>query len=333
MFSNRLTVAVVAAGCVTAAGVGGYVATRQNLGEVAAPAVTAAPIPAIAAPAVGEGRLVAKPVDVPPAAQPDAQPRMLSQSTPSLPDAPPNQPPTPPAATVAVANTRAPELAPVRERPAPPAAIQSASPAPEPPVAAPPPAEEARPVVETASVQDPPGRAVEELVVQPDSVIGLETETSLTSERARVEDRVDARVVRDVRVNGAIAIPAGSRALGTVVVVDRGGKLRERARIGIRFQTLVLSDGTRLPVSTETIYRYGEPPGDRGAAKIAGGAVAGAILGAIINGGKGAAIGAAAGAGAGTTAVMSGERSAAVFPAGAEVTARILAPVTVTIEK
>jgi hypothetical protein len=171
------------------------------------------------------------------------------------------------------------------------------------------------------------------LVVAADSVIGLRTETRLSSERAHIEDRVEARVIRDVRVGGEIAIPAGTRALGTVVAVERGGKFKERARIGIRFEELQLANGTRLPLSTDTIYRYGEAPGNSSAAKIGGGAVAGAILGAIIGGGKGAAVGAASGAGAGTGVVASGDRSEATFAAGSEVTARILSPLTVTVER
>jgi hypothetical protein len=117
-----------------------------------------------------------------------------------------------------------------------------------------------------------------------------------------------------------------------VVVVDRGGKFKERARLGIRFQTLVLADGTRLPITTETIYRYGNAPGNVSAAKIGGGAAIGAIIGGIIGGGKGAAIGATTGAGAGTASVMTSDRDAAVFTSGTEVTARVLSPVTITVE-
>ena len=180
---------------------------------------------------------------------------------------------------------------------------------------------------------EPPAKTFEELVVAADSVVGLQTDTSLSSERSRVEDKVEAHVVRDVRVGGAVAIPAGSKALGTVIVVDRGGKFKERARLGIRFQTLVLADGTRLPITTETIYRYGNSPTNTSAAKIGGGAVVGAIIGGIIGGGKGAAIGATTGAGAGTASVMTSDADVAVFPSGAEVTARILSPVTVTVER
>jgi hypothetical protein len=189
------------------------------------------------------------------------------------------------------------------------------------------------PVVEAPRPPEPQTARFEELVVSSDSVMGLRTDTAVTSERARLEDKVEAHVVRDVRVGGTIAIPAGTRALGTVVTVERGGKFKERARLGIRFHTLVLADGTRLPVSTETIYRFGNAPSNASAARIGGGAVIGAIVGGIVGGGKGAAIGATAGAGAGTASVMAGDPNPAVFPAGAELTARILSPVTVTIEK
>ena len=115
--------------------------------------------------------------------------------------------------------------------------------------------------------------------------------------------------------------------------MERGGKFKDRARLGIRFHTLVLADGSRMPISTDTIYRYGDAPGDGSAKKIGGGAVAGAILGAIIGGAKGAAVGATAGAGGGTAMVMAGDRNAAEFPAGTDVTARILSPVTVTVDR
>jgi hypothetical protein len=188
-------------------------------------------------------------------------------------------------------------------------------------------------VAEPPRAPEPPAKSFEELQVAANSVIGLQTESAISTETAKVEDRVEARVVRDVRAGGAVAIPAGSKAIGSVMVVERGGKFKDRARLGIRFHTLVLADGTRLPITTETIYRYGDAPGQQSATKIGGGAVVGAIIGAIAGGAKGAAIGASTGAGAGTAVVASGDRSVATFPAGAEVTARMLSPVTVTVEK
>ena len=180
---------------------------------------------------------------------------------------------------------------------------------------------------------EPPQKTFEELVVSADSVIGLQTENRVSSETARVEDRVEARVTRDVKVGDRVAIPAGARAIGSVMQVERGGKFKERARLGIRFNMLVLADGTRVPINTETIVRDGEAPGNSSAAKVGGGAVAGTILGAILGGSKGAAIGGAAGAASGGAAVAAGDRSAATLPAGTPMTVRLLAPVTITTEK
>jgi hypothetical protein len=180
---------------------------------------------------------------------------------------------------------------------------------------------------------EPPAQTFEDLVIARDSVIGLQTENRISSETARVEDRVDARVTRDVRVGDRVAVPAGARAIGSVSLVERGGKFKERARLGIRFHTLVLADGTRVPINTETIYRDGDAPTNSSAQKVGGGAIGGAIIGAIIGGGKGAAIGAAAGAGAGGAAVMAGGRQEAVLLPGTALTARINQPVTVTVEK
>ena len=184
-----------------------------------------------------------------------------------------------------------------------------------------------------AAKAEPPAPQFEDLVISADSVIGLQVETALTSERARVEDAVEAHVTRDVRVGDRVAIPAGAKAVGEVTLVERGGRLRDRARLGIRFTSIVLADGTRVPIETDTIFREGDPPGGESAAKIGGGAIGGAILGGILGGAKGAIIGGTAGAGAGSAAVLAGGRNPATLPAGTPVTVRIQKPASVTVEK
>jgi type IV secretory pathway VirB10-like protein len=173
----------------------------------------------------------------------------------------------------------------------------------------------------------------EEVVLAASSVIGLQVETPLSSERARIEDRVDARVTRDVTSGGRVAIPAGSRVIGAVTLVDRGGKMKSAARLGVRFHTLVLANGREVPLRTESIFREGESPTAESARKIGGAAIGGAILGAIVGGGKGAAIGSAAGAAGGSAAVMAGDRNAATLPAGTVVTVRLASPATIEVEK
>ena len=173
----------------------------------------------------------------------------------------------------------------------------------------------------------------DEVVLPASSVLGLQVETPLSSERTQIEDRVEARVTRDVTSDGRVAVPAGSRVLGSVTVVERGGKMKERARLGVRFHTLVLADGRQVPLRTEPIIREGDSPSNESARKIGGAAIGGAILGAILGGGKGAVIGGAAGAGGGSAAVMAGDRNAATLPAGTVVSVRLSGPATIEIER
>jgi len=336
MFPNRIALAAVVVACVAAAAGGGYLATRHNVASMAAPDATAASAPATTQlqPVQETEALVNAPL------KPESAP---SASLPATAIASPARRPAPPSVPVAAPRRRAADTVQARtaekppslERSWPSGSSTSSSSSTAVSADAQDPAtthiEERQ--TDTPRAPEPPAKSFQELVVAADSVVGLQTESALSSEMSRVEDPIEARVVRDVHVGGEVAIPAGTRALGTVISVERGGKFKERARLGIRFQTLVLADGTRLPMTTDTIYRYGDAPGNGTAARIGGGAVVGAIIGGIIGGGKGAAIGATTGAGAGTASVMTSDRSAAVFPKGTEVTARILSPVTVTIEK
>jgi type IV secretory pathway VirB10-like protein len=336
MLSNRTAFAVLALACIAAAGGGGYLATRQGVTspvplDASTPSGTPESATGRAPKPVQETEAVvgdAPRVQTAPASSPAGasterrrdQTRQSSARPPSRSERPADtsrarndQLPTLDRSWPSGAASAPPASAPVSETPSPPV--------------------EDRTSIEPTRAPEPPAPAFEELVVSADSVIGVQLETSLSSETSRLEDKVEAHVVRDVRAGSAVAIPAGSRAEGSVTLVERGGKFKERAQIGIRFHTLVLADGTRLPITTDTIYREGDGPGQSSAAKIGGGAVIGAILGGIAGGAKGAAIGAATGGGAGTTAVAIGDRKPATFASGSEVTARILSPVTVTIEK
>jgi hypothetical protein len=182
-------------------------------------------------------------------------------------------------------------------------------------------------------VPEPVKPKFEEVTVKTDSVVGIRIDQTISSETARVEDRVTARITRDVTVDGRTVLPVGTRLEGVVAVVERGGKVRERARVGLKFSMLILTDGLRVPVQTDTIFREGQSPTVEAGSKIGAGAVAGAILGAVVGGKKGAAIGTAAGAAGGTAAVMTGGRNAAIFENGAPLTVRLSAPLTITIER
>jgi hypothetical protein len=177
-----------------------------------------------------------------------------------------------------------------------------------------------------------PSRWVE-LTLDPDAVIGIRLEAGISSATAEIEDRVIARVSRDVIVGERTAIPAGARIEGDVVLVERGGRFRERARLGIQFSRVVLSDETTVRIRTEPIFRDGESPTGEATSKIGASAVIGAILGGVIGGKRGAAIGGTAGAAGGTAAVAAGGANAASIAEGSALTLRLTAPVTLLVER
>jgi hypothetical protein len=304
---TRSTIGIVAIVGLVAGAAGALVATRAGRTQAAVEDVA----PAVAGPAVEESEGVVAP---PLASEPTHRSGAQAAPAPARPTAPAHSAP-------------APIRTPAPAEPAPlPAPVVSA------PVDAPAPAPIETPRVAEASPA-PPEPRYEDLDLPAQSVIGLQLETSVSSETARVEDEVIARVSRDVRVGDHVAIPAGSKAHGEVTLVERGARVRERARLGVRFTSIVLGDGTRLPIDTEPIYREGDSIRNENATKIGGGAIGGAIIGGILGGAKGAAIGGAIGGGAGTAAVAAQGRNTATLPSGTPVTVRIERPVTVTVER
>jgi hypothetical protein len=353
MISKPVVLGLLAASCMTAAAGGAYIAVRQNDAARAMPlapserALTPSENPAVppapAAQPVAETEAVIAPrvpVEAESSASKPAKPATAMRT-----ESPRTEKPRRTAAVAketprvartsgSVANTEAARPAAQAtsdqpfgvERPAP-----SREPAPSPPSAVAPIPAQPEPV--PAEPPPPPRPQFVELVIPASSVVGLQVETSITSETAKVEDRLEARVTRDVMVDGRVAIPAGTRVIGDVTLVERGGKIKEKARLGVRFHTLVLADGNQVPFRTDSIFREGSSPGAESARKIGGAAIGGAIIGAIVGGAKGAAIGGATGAAGGSAVVMAGDRNAATLPAGTVVTVRLASPVSVDVEK
>lgn len=205
-----------------------------------------------------------------------------------------------------------------------------------------------RPIVLTPPLGRGATADVEEVTVKADSVIGIRLETTLDSEHAKLEDRVIARVTRDVNVKGRTAIPAGALIEGYVSAITRksdkasdkgppagkaGSDRGQSARIGLKFTTLVLNDGKlRLPIETETVFRSAEST-TQTVARVGAGAVVGSILGAAIGGRKGALIGASAGAAGGAATAAAADRTDVTIPAGTTLTLRLVEPLTVVVER
>ena len=351
MFSKPLALLLLALGCLTAAAGGAYVATRHNATEAVASQLAAATTPLApskdikdAAPTVLSSRpvaeteaavsgkkseasavLKAEKTELAPAPVPRRQEAVAPKPSPVSSPAPTNARNEPAVGrTVPMNGAGQPQFEPQTvQAPLDATAVT--------PGLTKPAGDAGKPVEPQPELPRP--AQFEEVILPESSVIGLQLETSLSSERARVEDRVDARVSRDVMAAGRVAIPAGARVLGSVIEVDRGGKVKTPAHIGIRFHTLVLADGTEVALRTKPIYRDAESPAGSSAKKIGGAAVAGAILGGILGGGKGAAIGGATGAAGGSAAVMAGDRTVVNIPSGSVMAATLSSPATLTVER
>lgn len=328
--TGKLAIAgLIGLGCVAAAAGGGYMALRSNAADVQAMSAAAVPDPstpqAASLPAAPETPAPSEPVTA--AAAPASAATETASRSETLVRAPrvaPRQTPAAEARSTATANASTPSPSPTPVAPVPvsePTQTSAAATAPAPAQAAP----------QTPAAA--PAPKYDEVSVPADSVLGLRIDSTVSTETARVEDRVNARIARDVLVDGRVAIPTGARLEGTVTTVERGGKFKDRPRIGVTFTSLIFADGTRTTIQTEEIFRNGESPSGQANAKVGGSAVVGAILGAMIGGKKGALLGGTAGAAGGAAAVASGERPEAVMVSGTQLTVRLGAPITVLIER
>ena len=159
----------------------------------------------------------------------------------------------------------------------------------------------------------------------------LTLETAVSSETAKPDQSVRARVAKPVVVAGMEVIPEGATVSGAVVSAERAGKVKGRASIALRFNEVIVMN-TPYRISTERISRVAASTKGDDAKKIAIGAGVGTAIGAIAGGGKGAAIGAGIGGGAGTGAVLATRGDEVTIPAGATLqtktteTVRIIMP-------
>jgi hypothetical protein len=171
---------------------------------------------------------------------------------------------------------------------------------------------------------------VREITIPAGTQLRLRLGSTVSSRSSRVEDPVQATLRAPIVINGVTVVPAGAVVSGYVTETRRSGRVKGRARIGVRFTTVRVA-GSRYPVRTASIAR--EAPGTKkaDATKIGIGAGAGAITGALAGGKKGAAIGTAVGGGAGTGLVLATRGREVSLPRGTAVTTRLTSPLTIRV--
>ena len=170
-----------------------------------------------------------------------------------------------------------------------------------------------------------------EITVPAGTVIDVSLSSTISTETARVEDRIDGTVARSVHVVGRTVIPAGTRVRGTVSSTDDGGRLKGAARLAVRFHELMLEDGTVVEFSSRSFERVGPSPGRTTATRTGGGAAVGAIIGGLLGGDRGAAIGGSIGA-AGGAASSAGRAKPVTFHTGTSIPVTFTHPARVIVE-
>ncbi|MDP9323962.1 MAG: hypothetical protein M3P13_10030, partial [Acidobacteriota bacterium] len=171
-----------------------------------------------------------------------------------------------------------------------------------------------------------------EVTVPAGTVLRVTLETPVASDTSHVEDAVRATLRTPVTADGVQALPVGTAVLGHVTSAQRSAKVKGRASIGVRFNTIdVPGDGGREAIRTGTIVRVAPATKKKDATKIGSGAGAGALIGGFVGGGSGAAKGAAIGGGAGTGAVLATRGDEVRLPTGTALSVRLTAPLTVRV--
>ena len=170
-----------------------------------------------------------------------------------------------------------------------------------------------------------------EVTLPTGTTLRLELQSAVASDSSKVEDAVRASLRQAVSVDGKSVLPSGTEVVGTVTDVERSGRVKGRAHVAYRFNSLNY-DGEKYRITTNTLSHMAEATKGEDATKIGIGAGAGAALGAILGGGDGAAKGAAIGGAAGTGAVLATRGKEVRLGPGANVTARLTAPLTVRVK-
>jgi len=166
------------------------------------------------------------------------------------------------------------------------------------------------------------------ITVAQGTVLQLRTTDELDNKRAKEGAAVDFTVIRDVTVNGWLAVPRGATVHGVVTESKNAGQLGGAPELALRLTSLDLG-GKSYPLDSDQFKVRGPNKAGRTAGNIIGGALVGAIIGGAAGGGGGAAIGAAAGGTVGTAASAATPGPHAWIPAEAQVTFHLNSPLTV----
>lgn len=185
-----------------------------------------------------------------------------------------------------------------------------------------------------ASTPATPVEQFREVTIPVGTTLPVTLDDGVSSNGSKVDEPVRAHLTRSVTVDGVVALAAGTEVTGAVVDAERSGKVKGRARVAIRFDSLRTAD-TKETVSMRAteVSATARSGVKKDAAKVGIAAGIGAGVGALLGGGKGAAIGAGVGGGGGTAYVMSERGDEVGLGRGAAVSVKLLEPLKLRVKE
>ncbi len=194
----------------------------------------------------------------------------------------------------------------------------------------------------------PEAAANSKIVVPADTTIPLILQNTINTKSAFVGQAIYCESIYPITVGNHIIIPKGSSVRGTVTEVIRPGHLKGRAQLGLRFDELILPNGTTRHLRA-TLAGFGstgddkfkpkegqvEGGGSKGkdAETVARTTIPGAEIGTIVGAAKGApleglGIGSAAGAATGLIWILATRGKEVVLAYGTNLDLQLSQPVT-----
>jgi hypothetical protein len=198
-------------------------------------------------------------------------------------------------------------------------------------------AADAKTAVATSGRNDPAlptAYAVRDFTIPAGTRLPIVLDTAVDSATSRVEQSVLGHLSHPIVVRGQTVLPQGTGVSGVVTDATRSGKVKGRAHVAVRFDTLTVREtniNERYRIETTAIGRTAAATKKKDATEIGVPAAGGAIIGGLIGGKKGAVLGGAAGGGAGTAVVLSTRGKEVSLPKGTALTLRLSEPVTVKV--
>lgn len=193
-----------------------------------------------------------------------------------------------------------------------------------------------------------PAPAISTVVVPVETTIPLVLKNTINSRTAYVGQAIYCETIFPITVGNRIIIPIGSSVKGFVTQVVRPGRVKGRAQIGLRFELIILPNGTTRPLraslsgyagtGNEDFSRKeskikGQSSKGEDAGKVAQTTITGAEVGTIAgaanrNPVKGLGIGSLAGAAGGLIWVLASRGKEIVLPSGTNLELELSQPLS-----